>query len=464
MYSATNVRPTTPTTTTTTITTTTLPSTVTTTLPATSTTELVPLKLSGAELEPGLVAEWYDFQSGDRSIAAIDPYLSHWGKKFDRLAVRWTGLLKIETPGAYRFYIQVLGDGDLHLDDETLLSIQSTPEQAAVHQPVNGTTKQMQVAAGDHELVIRYSEEQGLAGIRFEYEGPDNLNLMSPVPRGKLFHRRGPCSLRDIPRVLSPVCIGSGSDIPRWALGDGERCIPRCEVGYFPGGMSPSALEGAEGDVLALAAATCQKGNVTPADFACEEMRCSSPEVVHANSPSCKEGEWIRAGEPCTPSCRPGFAAHTWGVLRCYNGTLAGSFHCVDRPAWACDTSSSSDLWRSQGPEPCAGADGSVQHGGTCVARCEDGKAADMNLTCIHGRFEPSGFDCLEVGAEMLGTLGNSWRRRRRPSLSTAAKGTVELGSDLPWWAFAAAARHWRLFVGPVRSPTASLRRPTGST
>lgn len=406
----------------------TVPTTATPTLePPTTTTSsmvLAPLESPGnasADLETGLVAEWYDFEAGTRSVSAIDKYVSHWGKKLDRLAIRWTGLLRIETPGQYRFGLTVLGSCDLVIDGKPLLNMHSSPEEAASHEPVKDATPRLQVAAGDHQLVIRYSEDQGMAGIKFEYEGPDNHNLMGVVPRSKLLHPRGPCSLRDIPRVLSPPCTAPAG-APRWALDDGERCTPRCEAGHFPGGLNSSLSED-----VAAAAATCKKGLIVPSDFACEPLRCRSPLVSNGGHPSCKEGQWIRSGEPCTPRCLAGYSPRTWGVLECFNGTLAGSFHCVSIEA--CDAGPSSELARHHDTEPCDGKDDTVLHSATCVAQCAVGYRATTNLTCNAGRFEPPDFEC--VG-------GNN--SRGSMMLGTAAKGTAKFASSHPWavWALVA--------------------------
>ncbi|CAK0840591.1 unnamed protein product, partial [Prorocentrum cordatum] len=86
---------------------------------------------------------------------------------------------------------------------------------------------------GGHQVRVRGARQSQPHGRRPEDPGQAAAPARPLQPPGHPARRR-------------PPCMASEGVLPRWALGDGERCTPRCEVGYFPGGLNASLSEDVE--------------------------------------------------------------------------------------------------------------------------------------------------------------------------------------------------------------------------
>ena len=163
------------------------------------TTLLMLLALGQDDLKPGLVGEYY--YSGERLLdfPALEPGAKprfkrvdkridfdrtlagfHGTKLKDDFYVRWSGLVRIARPGKWKF-LTVSDDGSrLRIDGRVVV------ENGGTHE-MREAAGEVELEAGDHEIVIDYFERYGPAGIRVLWEGPgQNKDVVSP---NAIFHR-----------------------------------------------------------------------------------------------------------------------------------------------------------------------------------------------------------------------------------------------------------------------------------
>lgn len=147
---------------------------------------------------PGLLGEYYDLGDSPRdfpSLVGRTPY----SRRIDRdvniaptaadfndsglaelVAIRWSGLLRVETAGPYTFYLESDDGSRLHVDGKLVVN------NGGPHgmEEKNGETK---LEAGDHEIAIDYFDTGGSGGIKFLWSGPD-IDKQA-VPAKVLFHK-----------------------------------------------------------------------------------------------------------------------------------------------------------------------------------------------------------------------------------------------------------------------------------
>lgn len=341
----------------------------------TTTTTIVALRLpaspvNSADLAPGLAAQRFYQSAGRAEVIAIDSRLYHWNRFMLEVTLRWQGFLHIRLPGLYVFRTICSGFSQLTMDSYVLLR---SPSRAY------NTTNQTQpiyMEVGFHPFSVVFSQHDGPAGVILHYAGPDTANNLLVVGSDALYHLRGPCVLNRIPQAVEPPCPG-----PRWALGNGESCSLQCKDGYFANGLVNSSNH----QVM------CSAGSLSSPDARCELLRCSAPAVANSSSISCKEGPLVESAGQCTPACLPGFRVQVVeGELSCYNGTLQGSFLCIEMRGCKPPVGLA-----NAADEPCLGRSISVLHGETCIANCAPGFVPDVaNLTCQDGLLQPMTFGC----------------------------------------------------------------------
>lgn len=155
--------------------------------------------LAQADLKPGLVGEY--FYTGERmqGFLAPEPGLKprfkrvdsridfdrtsgrfHGTKLVDDFYVRWSGLVRVPRPGKWKFYT-VSDDGS-----RLLLGRRGVVDNGGTHE-MREASGELELEAGDHELVVEYFERYAHAGIRVLWEGPgQNKDVISSKA---LFHR-----------------------------------------------------------------------------------------------------------------------------------------------------------------------------------------------------------------------------------------------------------------------------------
>eukprot|EP00971_Amphidinium_carterae_P116630 2310114-Amphidinium_carterae.1 len=93
----------------------------------------------------------------------------------DKFGAKWTGGLRILTPGTYTLSVEsddgsvLLLDGEVVIDNDGLHTMKTK-------------TAEIELTAGDHPLVVKFFENGGHAGIIFKYSGPDSDNAEVVVP------------------------------------------------------------------------------------------------------------------------------------------------------------------------------------------------------------------------------------------------------------------------------------------
>jgi len=135
--------------------------------------------------DEGLLGRYYrgtDWQ-GLPEIQQVDRVLSfrwhdvpvqggHWG-------VEWQGKLLIETPGRYRFSIITSDRGWLEIDGQLL-----------VEGGGSGSSRDIELAPGEHDIVVRYVDTRGYAEFRLYWELPGVFGH-EVIPDTALSPRRG---------------------------------------------------------------------------------------------------------------------------------------------------------------------------------------------------------------------------------------------------------------------------------
>ncbi|CAJ1349270.1 unnamed protein product [Effrenium voratum] len=99
----------------------------------------------------------------------------------DHFAARWTGYVKIEAPGTYRF--------TLNSDDGSRLFINGAlvVDNDGVH-GMQSLTGEISLVAGFHSLQIDYFEGQDESGMILLYSGPDTAGSRVVIPQSALRH------------------------------------------------------------------------------------------------------------------------------------------------------------------------------------------------------------------------------------------------------------------------------------
>lgn len=156
------------------------------------------LLLAQEELKSGLVGEY--FYTGERVQGFLaEPGLKprfkrvdkrvdfdrtsgpfHGTKLVDDFYVRWSGVLRVPRPGKWKFYT-VSDDGSrLRLGSRTVVDNGGTHE-------MREAAGEVDLEAGDQEIVIEYFDRYAHAGIRALWEGPgQNKDVISEKA---LYHR-----------------------------------------------------------------------------------------------------------------------------------------------------------------------------------------------------------------------------------------------------------------------------------
>eukprot|EP00930_Biecheleria_cincta_P067992 TRINITY_DN54_c2_g1_i1.p1 TRINITY_DN54_c2_g1~~TRINITY_DN54_c2_g1_i1.p1 ORF type:complete len:828 (+),score=165.20 TRINITY_DN54_c2_g1_i1:111-2594(+) len=344
---------------------------------------LTPPPLTGT-IVPGLVSMLYDLKTKETTVVAIDKSAHHWGEVWAPMAMKWKGILFIQQPGTYRFQMIFIGSAELRIDNYLLIK-----HSGGQKGNTSAASPGVILAAGYHDIDMAYAEQQGRAGFVAHYIGPDTNNRVKLLPAQNLYHTQGPCDLRSV-RGLGRIACGT-SDSPRWALESGESCQAHCSWSRHPYGNP-------EGSRLVQ----CYDGKLTPPDFMCGLLRCDAPQVGNASEhSSCQEGATILDGKNCTPSCAPGFAPKTWGMLKCSNGTMLGSFLCV--PKKPCTPPDQGLILHARSPTCTTGPQ--IPHGATCGPACLPGFEASSDLACKDGILDPPTFSCDPLPTTITTTL-----------------------------------------------------------
>merc|ERR1719373_326007 len=98
----------------------------------------------------------------------------------DNFAVRWTGYVKIDTPGQYE-WCTGSDDGSKLIIDDGL-----TVNNDGLHGMRTKCSK-LSVAAGYHKMEAQFFERGGHAGMKVSYSGADTSNSRNSVPASQLF-------------------------------------------------------------------------------------------------------------------------------------------------------------------------------------------------------------------------------------------------------------------------------------
>ncbi len=152
---------------------------------------------SAQSLQPGLIGHYYKHNGKtDAAPAKVKPFLvrvdkqvnfkeaggEFYGSKLaDGFMVRWSGVLRVAKAGAYTFYT--------HSDDGSRLYINGklVVENWGPHS-MTKKTGNVELAAGDHDILITYQEGGGGAGCIAGWSSPALGIKEQPLPANVLLH------------------------------------------------------------------------------------------------------------------------------------------------------------------------------------------------------------------------------------------------------------------------------------
>jgi hypothetical protein len=162
---------------------------------------LTALAASAADLRPGLVGEFFRVESatafpadgslGKPVLVRIDPHIEftdegegdfHGTKLEKNFYARWSGVLKVDKPGLYRFATTS--------DDGSRLSIAGkvVVDNGGIH-AMTKKTGELELTAGEHPLVLEFLQGGGGAGCILAWQPPGAGETLMPATA--LFHPKG---------------------------------------------------------------------------------------------------------------------------------------------------------------------------------------------------------------------------------------------------------------------------------
>ena len=144
-------------------------------------------------IQTGLIARYYTLSSKVRTLAQIDfdappaatdtvASLNHlrtkaafWqGGPADHFAAVYDGTLEVKKAGTYTFYLTSDDGSALYIDGKRVINNDG-------HHATGEKRVTMKLAAGSHDIEIRYFEAAGDQSLRLEWRGPDSNNVRALV-------------------------------------------------------------------------------------------------------------------------------------------------------------------------------------------------------------------------------------------------------------------------------------------
>mmetsp|Transcript_38798 Transcript_38798/g.89551 ORF Transcript_38798/g.89551 Transcript_38798/m.89551 type:complete len:966 (+) Transcript_38798:91-2988(+) len=177
------------------------------------------------------------FQELTADITRIDPDINYastsesWHDiaRSDHFAARWTGSIRIDEAGSYKFRLSSDDGSRLKINKATVVDNDGLHAMFSV-------TGTVQLSAGDHPIEVLFFERTGGGGCIMSYSGPDTSNEMEVVPQGALVpnaivvdeddHLTTPS--RECPdECKAPSCLAGDFASGGWLLDDGV-CTVTC--------------------------------------------------------------------------------------------------------------------------------------------------------------------------------------------------------------------------------------------
>lgn len=151
------------------------------------------------ELKPGLQAQYYDLEKAIEDFPTLSadraPTLTRVDKAIhfestdeafgesglsEHFYVRWVGLLRVPKDGTYTFYTESDDGSRLWIDGKLVV------DNGGLH-GMEERSGDIALKAGDREIKLEFFENEGSAGCKLSWEGPDRPKEL--VPASALFHK-----------------------------------------------------------------------------------------------------------------------------------------------------------------------------------------------------------------------------------------------------------------------------------
>ncbi len=157
------------------------------------------LARSEDDVKPGLIGEYFEFEAGVADFPKIPADKKPTIKRVDKtinvenseddfnhtnlshdFSVRWTGSVKIDKAGKYKFCIESDDGSRLILDGKQVI------ENGGSH-PMQKKECVIELAPGQHELKLDYFQGNGEMGCKFSWAPPGKNEEI--VPESVLWHK-----------------------------------------------------------------------------------------------------------------------------------------------------------------------------------------------------------------------------------------------------------------------------------
>jgi hypothetical protein len=154
---------------------------------------------AGEELEPGLkcdvfdmggaVEDFPDVKDKKATVTKIDKTINvdstddKWpGTELtDHFYIRWTGVIKIEKDGKYKFYTESDDGSRVFIDGKQVV------DNNGLH-GMEEKDGEVELKAGNHEIKVEFFENEGGAGCKMSWEPAGGAKDI--VPEKVLFHKK----------------------------------------------------------------------------------------------------------------------------------------------------------------------------------------------------------------------------------------------------------------------------------
>ena len=153
------------------------------------------------ELEPGLVAEYFQFAENlgdfppipkdkkptlvrvDKQVNFEDTTGDFYGAKMtDNFYTRWTGVVHVNKAGSHTFFSESDDGSQVSIDNKTVVT------NGGVH-PMTEASGKIDLTEGNHEIKIEFFQGGGGAGCKVSWQPPSGKR--EPISEKALFHKKG---------------------------------------------------------------------------------------------------------------------------------------------------------------------------------------------------------------------------------------------------------------------------------
>ncbi len=140
----------------------------------------------------------------------------------DRFAVEWTGYLRIEKAGLYRFYIEVDDGGRLWIDDTLLIDAWREQPPTVYHSGI------VELAHGLHKILFRFFNNEVFAVVRLGWITPEGRAEIIPS-ENLIVKKNDVIEIRGLPENYK-IELWSGEPLLQATVKEGKALIDAVDL------------------------------------------------------------------------------------------------------------------------------------------------------------------------------------------------------------------------------------------